>query len=57
MNELADQLKIDPVKLRVMNEPKIDESWAFRSHRGTCSIALNRCAKVWLVQAHSRVGR
>src|SRR5947209_7453714 len=25
MNELADQLKIDPVKLRVMNEPKIDE--------------------------------
>src|SRR5712692_5650653 len=26
MNELADQLKIDPVKLRVMNEPKIDES-------------------------------
>src|SRR5437588_3645299 len=26
MNELADQLKIDPVKLRVQNEPKIDES-------------------------------
>jgi xanthine dehydrogenase YagR molybdenum-binding subunit len=26
MNELADQLEIDPVKLRVMNEPKIDES-------------------------------
>ena len=26
MNELADQLKIDPVKLRVINEPKIDES-------------------------------
>jgi xanthine dehydrogenase YagR molybdenum-binding subunit len=26
MNEMADQLKIDPVKLRVMNEPKIDES-------------------------------
>ncbi|MDP9268495.1 MAG: xanthine dehydrogenase family protein molybdopterin-binding subunit [Acidobacteriota bacterium] len=25
MNELADQLKLDPVKLRVMNEPKIDE--------------------------------
>jgi xanthine dehydrogenase YagR molybdenum-binding subunit len=25
MNELADQLKIDPVKFRVMNEPKIDE--------------------------------
>jgi xanthine dehydrogenase YagR molybdenum-binding subunit len=25
LNELADQLKIDPVKLRVMNEPKIDE--------------------------------
>ena len=26
MNELADQLKIDPVQLRVQNEPKIDES-------------------------------
>src|SRR5712672_2806942 len=26
LNELADRLKIDPVKLRVMNEPKIDES-------------------------------
>jgi xanthine dehydrogenase YagR molybdenum-binding subunit len=25
MNELADQLKIDPVQLRVFNEPKIDE--------------------------------
>jgi xanthine dehydrogenase YagR molybdenum-binding subunit len=25
MNDLADQLKIDPVKLRIMNEPKIDE--------------------------------
>ena len=26
MNELADQLKIDPVRLRVLNEPKVDES-------------------------------
>jgi xanthine dehydrogenase YagR molybdenum-binding subunit len=26
VNELAHQLKIDPVKLRVLNEPKIDES-------------------------------
>ena len=26
MNELADQLKLDPVKLRVINEPKLDES-------------------------------
>jgi xanthine dehydrogenase YagR molybdenum-binding subunit len=26
MNELADALKIDPVELRVLNEPKIDES-------------------------------
>jgi xanthine dehydrogenase YagR molybdenum-binding subunit len=25
MNELADELKIDPVQLRVLNEPKIDE--------------------------------
>jgi xanthine dehydrogenase YagR molybdenum-binding subunit len=26
MNELADQLGIDPVQLRILNEPKIDES-------------------------------
>src|SRR5207247_5061042 len=26
MTELADQLKIDPVQLRIINEPKIDES-------------------------------
>lgn len=26
INELADQLKIDPVKLRILNEPQIDES-------------------------------
>jgi xanthine dehydrogenase YagR molybdenum-binding subunit len=26
MNELADELKIDPVQLRIINEPKIDES-------------------------------
>ena len=26
MNELAEKLKMDPVKLRVLNEPKIDES-------------------------------
>src|SRR5439155_11478178 len=26
MNELAGQLKIDPVQLRIINEPKIDES-------------------------------
>jgi xanthine dehydrogenase YagR molybdenum-binding subunit len=26
MNEMADQLKIDPVRLRLLNEPKIDES-------------------------------
>jgi xanthine dehydrogenase YagR molybdenum-binding subunit len=25
MNEMADQLKLDPVRLRVLNEPKIDE--------------------------------
>src|SRR5882762_2429489 len=26
MNELADRLKMDPVQLRILNEPKIDES-------------------------------
>jgi xanthine dehydrogenase YagR molybdenum-binding subunit len=26
MNELADQLKMDPVQLRILNEPKVDES-------------------------------
>src|SRR5882672_6744185 len=26
MNEMADRLKIDPVKVRILNEPKLDES-------------------------------
>ena len=39
MNELADQLKIDPVRLRVINEPKIDESLGIPSHRAICSSA------------------
>src|SRR5262245_64970726 len=26
MNEMADRLKIDPVRFRILNEPKIDES-------------------------------
>src|SRR5205085_9472969 len=26
MNELADKLKIDPVRFRIINEPKLDES-------------------------------
>src|SRR6185369_6948997 len=26
MNEMADQLKIDPVQFRILNEPKVDES-------------------------------
>ncbi len=26
MNELAEQLKIDPVKIRILNEPRLDES-------------------------------
>jgi xanthine dehydrogenase YagR molybdenum-binding subunit len=30
MNELAEQLRIDPVRLRVMNEPKIDEESGLR---------------------------
>jgi xanthine dehydrogenase YagR molybdenum-binding subunit len=30
MNELADDLKIDPVKLRVLNEPQIDEGLRVR---------------------------
>jgi xanthine dehydrogenase YagR molybdenum-binding subunit len=30
MNELAYQLKIDPVKLRIVNEPEIDESTGLR---------------------------
>jgi xanthine dehydrogenase YagR molybdenum-binding subunit len=30
MNELADELKVDPVRLRVLNEPKIDEGLGIR---------------------------
>src|SRR4029434_7334561 len=42
MNELADQLKIDPVRLRVLNEPKIDESLGipFSSRHLIDSVAL-----------------
>jgi len=41
MNELACQLKIDPVKLRIMNEPKIDEERGFHSPRATRSSAIS----------------
>jgi len=40
MNELADQLKIDPVRLRVINEPKIDESFALPDVRGIARAGL-----------------
>jgi CO/xanthine dehydrogenase Mo-binding subunit len=40
MNELAEQLKIDPVRLRVITtSPRSTRSWAFRSHRAICSSA------------------
>src|SRR5947199_3878687 len=42
MNELADQLKIDPVQLRILNEPKMDESLGvpFSSRHYLESLAL-----------------
>ena len=45
MNELADQLKIDPVRLRVLNEPKIDESLGFHSRHVITSSALSWARK------------
>ena len=34
MDELAIALKMDPVQLRLLNEPAIDEGLGFRSRRG-----------------------
>ena len=52
MNELADQLKIDPVQLRILNEPKIDESLGIPfSSRHYARMPRTRCGKVRLVEA------
>ena len=55
MNELADQLKIDPVKLRVINEPKIDEALGlpFSSRHLIECLEAGR-GEVRLVEAHDR---
>ena len=55
MNELADQLKIDPVELRVLNEPKIDEG-AGHSVLVAPSARVLRAGRgeVRLVEAHAR---
>ena len=55
MNELADQLKIDPVRLRILNEPKIDE-WLGHSVliAPFARVLRTRRGEVRLVQAHAR---
>ena len=54
LNELAHQLKIDPVKLRVINEPKFDESLGVPfSSRTSARMLYNRRREVWLEQAHA----
>ena len=55
MNELADQLKIDPVQLRVLNEPKIDESLGHSVFVAPFARVLRaRRGEVRLVEAQSR---
>ena len=55
MNELADQLKIDPVELRILNEPKIDESTGRPFFVAPFAGVLeSRRRKVRLVEAHAR---
>jgi len=49
LNESADQLKIDPVKLRVLNEPKIDEAKGI-------SFSSRHCSSAWL-GAQNSAGR
>jgi xanthine dehydrogenase YagR molybdenum-binding subunit len=53
MNELAYQLKIDPVKLRIINEPKIDEG-VFYFHRGIARVPRAGWS-VWVVEAHPKL--
>ena len=54
MNELADQLKIDPVQLRILNEPKIDEGEGIPfSSRHYRRVPPAWCGKVRLVEAKS----
>src|SRR4029077_8666960 len=47
INELADHLKIDPVQLRVLNEPKIDESlgipFSSRHFLECLDLGVDRC--------------
>ena len=55
MNELADQLKIDPVKLRVLNEPKIDEGAGHSVLVAPFARVLRaRRGEVRMVEAHAR---
>ena len=55
MNELADQLKIDPVQLRILNEPKIDEGQGIPfSSRHYARVLRARRGEVRLVEAQSR---
>ena len=54
MNELAYQLKIDPVKLRILNEPKIDEGKGIPfSSRHAVEMLSAGSGKVWLVEANA----
>src|SRR4029434_912682 len=45
MNELADQLKIDPMKFRILNEPKIDESLDVSFSSRHLLLCFERCAE------------
>ena len=55
MNELAERLKIDPVRLRIINEPKIDEGLGLPfSSRHLLECFELGSGEVRVVQAHAR---
>ena len=56
MNELADQLKIDPIRLRLLNEPKLDESWVFRFRRDIIWSASSGAEKFGWSKRNPQVG-
>ncbi len=55
MNELAHELKMDPVQLRILNEPKIDEGQGLPIFvPAHARVFASGCRKIRLVEAQSR---
>ena len=57
MDELAEKLNLDPIELRVRNEPSEDpEKHIPYSSRHLDRLHAGRCASVWMGQAQSEAG-